>query len=205
VKVLLTGFGPFPGIATNPSATVVEHLAASSAERSDVEIVTSILATEYARAGNSIRELISRVGPDAVICIGTAAKRTEINLERVALNLDDAAIPDNAGTIIQGKLIAPEGPVAYWSTLPLDRIHAGLRDRGIPATMSNHAGTYVCNHTFYVARHEIERTNRRVRCGLIHIPLAAEVTMAEDASAFALPVALLTEAIEICVAVLAGS
>jgi pyroglutamyl-peptidase len=203
MRVLITGFGPFPGLANNPSQLLVEGLADRQDSPAGLEILTSVLPTEYAGAETRIRQLIGDLRPDAVVCIGTAARRSEINLERVALNLDDASIPDNAGLLRQGKQIVPEGPAAYWSTLPLERMRDAIESQSLPVTMSNHAGTYICNHVFYAARHEIEVTKTQARCGLIHVPLAAEVLPNAVAPPFALPLAMLTDAIDLCLGVLA--
>jgi pyroglutamyl-peptidase len=203
MRVLLTGFGPFPGVAVNPSEMVVAELGARPRPHDGIELVTSTLPVEYEAAGARIRELIPSVGPDAVLCLGVAAGRTAINLERFALNLDDAPIPDNAGQLLQGTAIVPDGPAAYQSTLPLDRMHAALVALDVPVTMSNHAGTYICNHTFYAARHHIETLGRRAPCGLIHIPLPLELAGIQ-APAGALSLATIAAAIEACLQVLAA-
>jgi pyroglutamyl-peptidase len=200
MKVLLTGFGPFPGVDSNPSELVALELGARPGLRH--EVLAEVLPVEYEAAGARVRELITAHEPDAVVCLGTAAKRVEINLERVALNLDDAAIPDNAGRHLVGEPIVEDGPAAYWSTLPLDRMREALASLKVPAVISNHAGAYVCNHVFYSARHQIELTRLPAPCGLIHLPLPAELLPGEERSESTLPMATLVDAVERCLGVL---
>jgi pyroglutamyl-peptidase len=203
MRILLTGFGPFPGVAVNPSEMVAAELGARPRPSEGIELVTSALPVEYEAAGAGIRELISRVEPDAVLCLGVAAGRAAINLERFALNLDDAPIPDNEGQLLQGIPIVRDGPAAYRSTLPLDRMHTALAAIDVPVTMSNHAGTYICNHTFYAARHHIETLGQHALCGLVHIPLPLELVDIQ-APGRALSLATIASAIEACLQLLAG-
>jgi pyroglutamyl-peptidase len=100
------------------------------------------------RAAEVLREAVARVGPDAVVCFGQADGRSRISVERVALNLDDAASADNEG-VVSAQPIRPDGPPAYWSTLPVEAIVEALRAEGIPAATSRDAGGYLCNHVFY--------------------------------------------------------
>ncbi len=165
-KVLLTGFNRFGKVRENPSQLVVEHFAS----RGRAGLITEVLPTEFAAAGRRIRTLIRRRRPKVILCLGVAQGIPSIHLERVALNLDDTEVPDNAGRIHSAKRIVKEGPLAYESTLPIIQIRDRLRQRGIPAAVSNHAGTYVCNHVFYVARDEVERLGLHAKCGFIHVP-----------------------------------
>jgi pyroglutamyl-peptidase len=121
-------------------------------------------------------------------------------LERVALNLNDSDVSDNAGEIIQGQLIEVEGPAAYWSSLPLTGMIEALERLGVPAVISNHAGTFLCNHVFYVARHEVEQVGIPCRCGFIHVP-GVSTGIAGDIDS-GLPLALMLEGIECCLDVL---
>jgi pyroglutamyl-peptidase len=202
MRVLLTGFGPFPGVPANPSEMIAAELGARPRPHDGIELVTSALPVEYEAAGARIHELVSSVEPDAVLCLGVAAGRAAINLERFALNFDDAPIPDNDGRLLQGTAIVPDGPAAYQSTLPLDRMHAALVALDVPSTMSNHAGTYICNHTFYAARHHIETLGHHAPCGLIHIPLPLEL-VGNQAPVRALSLVTIAASIEACLQVLA--
>ena len=200
MKILLTGFEPFGAVRVNPSAKIVEELAARASSAQRVNLVTKILPTEFAAAGNQIRRLIRTIRPSAVVCLGVAAARKSICLERVALNLDDEPLPDNAGAVRQDRRIVRSGPVAYWSTLPLQEMCKALKERGISAVISNHAGAYVCNHVFYSARHEMERTGSRAPCGLIHVP--ALKTKGRVSGTAGMPLAKMVAAVECCLEVL---
>lgn len=182
IRVLVTGFGPFPGVDFNPTAPVIDDCLARIAVREarQYDLIGRILPTEYAEAGRHIQELILQVEPDAVLMLGVASARSELNLERFALNIDDAAAPDAAGLIASGTRIEPDGPAAHTSTLPLQRIKEALDSAHIPTVFSNHAGTYVCNHVFYVAAHALGSTGREIPCGFVHIPLPADLTEPES-------------------------
>lgn len=200
MHMLLTGFNPFGERAINPSQIIVQTL--SGQTPGAFQLTGDVLRTEFAYAGARIRALIHELRPDAVVMLGLAANRNTISLERVALNLDDATIPDNAGDCADGRLIAPDGPAAYWSTLPLNDMRMALRSHNIPVSISNHAGAFVCNHVFYCARHAIEQAALPARCGFIHVPLMAE-QVENDTNA--LPLAVLLDGIKICLNILAAT
>lgn len=168
--------------------------------RAQKDLFTAILPTEFNAAGKKIRRLIRAIRPAAVVCLGVAASRKTISLERVALNLDDEALPDNAGRVRLGRPIARGGPAAYWSTLPLERMRQALEKSGIAANISNHAGTYVCNHVFYVVRHEIERMKARSRCGLIHVPDVRK--QGKNSKAPGMALSRMVAAVECCIEIL---
>lgn len=182
IKVLLTGFGPFPGVDSNPTGSVIDDCLARVAARETRQYEASghILPTEYARAGQRIQELIRQVEPDAVLMLGVAASRDKINLERFALNIDDAVSPDAAGAVASGTPIERDGPAAHTSTLPLQRIKQALDKAQIPTVFSNHAGTYVCNHVFYVAAQALVSMGREIPYGFVHIPVPNDIAGHED-------------------------
>jgi len=146
MKILLTGFEPFGALALNPSELVVRALA----DRPGI-VASAVLPTVYGQAGDRLMALIERERPDLVLMTGVAAKRAEISLERVALNLEDADKPDNAGVRRGGSFIEPGAPLARATTLDLSPPLAALRARGMPAAISNHAGAFICNHVYYRA------------------------------------------------------
>lgn len=146
MKLLLTGFEPFGALALNPSELVVRALAGRPGIAA-----SAVLPTVYGQAGDRLLALIERERPDLVLMTGVAAKRAEISLERVALNLEDADKPDNAGVRRGGSPIEPGAPLARATTLDLAPPLAALKARGIPAAISNHAGAFVCNHVYYRA------------------------------------------------------
>jgi len=205
MNILLTGFNAFGDLELNPSQVIVQRLAARARGRDEANLVAEILPVEFEAAGERMRALIRSVRPELAIALGVAAGTPAIRLERVALNLDDAQEPDNAGVIAAGCLIVPDGPIAYWSTLPLEDLKVTLEAREIPVRISNHAGTYVCNHVFYVARHEIEQLGLDARCGLVHVPLITEQLGEMDADLPSLPLEVLVEAVQCCLDLLSGN
>ena len=200
MKILLTGFEPYGAVEINPSEQIVRRIAARARVRRNDDLVTEILPTQFITAGKRIRQLIRKFLPAAVLCLGVAPSRDKISLERVALNLDDDALPDNAGRVRAGRRIVPRGPVAYWSTLPLERIRKRIEKRGIPVSYSNHAGTYLCNHVFYVARHETERMGSRARCGFLHVPPLRQ--RGKNRKPRGMTLSKMVQAVECCLAVL---
>ena len=174
MKVLLTGFTPFGNLEMNPSQVLVEEIAARMRTSDDFLVIVEVLPTEFEAAGQRIQTLIRQNLPDVILGLGVATERSVISLERIALNLDDTAMPDNTGLSPRGTKIVNEGPLAYATTLPIDYLQESLEEKGIPVEISNHAGTYVCNHTFYLARHQIEELGLNSMCGFIHLPLVAD-------------------------------
>lgn len=170
MRVLLTGFESFADVAVNPSQQVVEHLAKRNI-RPEIELITAVLPVEYDGSGKRLLGLIHAHKPDAIMMLGIARNRENMNLERVALNIDDAPTPDNANVSRKGfPIIWETSPVAYLSTLPIMLMQEGLEKAGLPATISNHAGTYICNHVFYLASYEYDRMNQYIPLGFIHLP-----------------------------------
>jgi pyroglutamyl-peptidase len=203
MAILVTGFEPFGGVPENPSQAIVNALRQRSASERRAEIVAEILPCEFRGAGERLVSLIRELRPDAVISIGLAAGAAAIRLERVALNLNDAARPDNGGDLATGRLIDPDGPIGYWSTLPIEAMLAAVKAREIPSAITNHAGAYVCNHVMYTARHEIERSGLGIPSGFIHVPLMTEQEAVVPPGGATLPLATMVEAVETCLDVMA--
>jgi pyroglutamyl-peptidase len=175
--VLLTGFEPFSGETTNPSREIARWLDGS--EIAGHQIVGSILPSVFRVCTVALKKLIRDIDPDLVVCLGQAGGRAGITPERVAINVDDARIPDNAGQQPVDQPIVPHGPTAYWSKLPIKAIVATLYQRGVPASVSQTAGTFVCNHLFYVLMHELaisvpSAPSRARKGGFIHVPFLPE-------------------------------
>ena len=200
MKILLTGFEPYGAVQVNPSEQIVRRIAARARSRGDADLFAEVLPTEFRAAGRRIRQLIRAIRPAAVLCLGVAPSRNKISLERVALNLDDDPLPDNAVRVRLGRPIGRDGPVAYWSTLPLARLRKALDRQGIPVSISNHAGAFVCNHVFYVARHEVERMRNRTRCGFLHVPPLYE--RGKNTKVRGMTLRKMVEAVEGCLGVL---
>ena len=167
--VLLTGFGPFGGETINPAWEAVRVLQGARIAGHRVE--TRCLPVVFGESRAALRKAIADTRPALVVCVGQAGGRARISLERVAINVDDARTPDVAGQRPVDAPIVARGPAAYFSTLPVKRLMAALDRAGIPAEVSQTAGTYVCNHVFYGLMHALRR-RPGVRGGFVHIPYA---------------------------------
>ncbi|TGV18328.1 pyroglutamyl-peptidase I [Mesorhizobium sp. M00.F.Ca.ET.186.01.1.1] len=170
--ILVTGFDPFGGEAINPAWESVKRLA--EIESGEYRIVARQLPTVFGKSVELLVQAIREISPDLVFCIGQAGGRADISIERVAINVDDARIPDNAGKQPIDTPIVEGGPVAYWSSLPIKAIVKEMRAKGIPASVSQTAGTFVCNHLFYGLMHAIAKEYPAVRGGFVHIPYLPE-------------------------------
>jgi pyroglutamyl-peptidase len=162
MKILLTGFEPFGKATLNPSGEIVEQISGKN-------IVTAILPVAYAQSAERLLQLIAEHNPDVVICLGQAEGRTQITPERIAINLDDARLADNEGVIRSEVKIIKDAPDGYFSTLPLKEIVEAINGKGVPAAISLSAGTFLCNHIFYVMQNKFAGTD--VRSGFVHVPL----------------------------------
>lgn len=169
--VLVTGFDPFGGEQLNPSWEICTRL---PREIAGARIETCRVPCEFRRAIEVLAEAIERHRPDAVISLGQAGGRTHLSVERVAINVDDARIEDNAGGRPIDEPIAANGPAAYFSTLPIKAMALAMRAAGAPAEVSNTAGTYVCNHVMYGVLHYLDGSGSAARAGFIHVPYAQE-------------------------------
>ena len=166
-RILLTGFEPFGGDLVNPSALVCQALHGQRVGHATVQAVE--LPCVFGRALQVLDEALAATSPVLVLALGLAAGRAEISVERVAINVDDARIPDNAGAQPVDVPVVADGPAAWFSTLPVKAIVAALRQVGLPAAVSQTAGTFVCNHVFYGLQHRLAGSG--VRSGFIHVPL----------------------------------
>jgi pyroglutamyl-peptidase len=177
--ILLTGFAPFAGDATNPSGDAVRRVTA----RWDgpETLVTEVLPVVFDAADERLRALIATHQPNVVIAVGLAGGRAALTPERVAINLADARIADNAGAQPLDRPVVEGGPAAYFATLPVKAMAAALTDAGLPASVSHSAGTFVCNHVMYAALHATAHTPE-VRAGFVHVPYAREDAPADAPS-----------------------
>jgi pyroglutamyl-peptidase len=167
--VLVTGFEPFGHDKVNPSWMAVQALHGRIV--GDHRIVGAQLPTVFGRASKVLRDLLHRHHPDLVVCTGQAGGRIALSLERVAINVEDAHIRDNAGEQPVDTPVVAGAPAAYFSTLPIKAMLAELLRQGINAEVSQTAGTFVCNHVFFALMHELARPQwARTRGGFIHVP-----------------------------------
>lgn len=166
-QILLTGFDPFAGETINPSWEAVRAL--HGRRIGGHRIVALQLPTEFAGSLRALKAAMRELAPAILLGVGQAGGRAQLSLERIAINLQDARIPDNAGAQPVDEPVIAGGPAAYFSTLPIKAMLAALHAHGVPAEISQSAGTYVCNHTAYAMLH-LAAKRRGVRAGFIHIP-----------------------------------
>lgn len=193
MRVVLQGFGPFGRFDVNPSERLVRDLA--ELPPAGVEVVPLVLRTADAEV-DRVPAFMAEWAPDVWIGVGLAGGRHRVAVERVAINVADYGIGDVDGVERHAEPIVPDGPVGYWSTLPLARIADAWRAADIAGYVSNSAGTYLCNRSFYVARHAAERVGV-ARTGFIHVPAMVEQV---PGAAPAWPYALLRHALAVAVA-----
>lgn len=173
-KILVTGFAPFNAQRINPSQLLLPELEAHF-KSSQIQLLTALLPVEQYVAVEKSIKVIETFKPDIVISLGQAAGRDDISIERIAINVDDYPFADNAGNQPIDKLIVKEGESAYFSTLPVKAIVQSICLQGIAASVSNSAGTYVCNHLMYGLLHYAsQRMHKTLQVGFIHIPCLPE-------------------------------
>ncbi|WP_409178791.1 pyroglutamyl-peptidase I [Brevibacillus fortis] len=170
--ILVTGFDPFGGETVNPAWESVKELGKIESDLYKVELRQ--IPTVFEKSIEHLYAAIEETNPDIVLCIGQAGGRGDIAVERVAININDARIPDNEGNQPIDTAIRENGPTGYWSTLPIKAIVHELKQQGIPTSISQTAGTYVCNHLFYGLMHYLAEKKVSVRGGFIHIPYLPE-------------------------------
>ena len=190
MKILVTGFAPFGGEKLNPSWEAVKRL---PDRIGGAELIKREIPTEFDAACAALRAAMDELRPDAVLSVGQYGGANGIRVERVAVNLRDARIADNAGAKPVDEPVVPGAPDAYFVTLPTRRIVEKLREQDIPAQLSYSAGTFVCNNLLYCALHESAQGYPAMRCGFIHVPYLPEQT--RDGSAPSMSLALMVEAL----------
>lgn len=167
MKILVTGFDPFGGETVNPAWEAVKSL---PNEISGATVKTLQIPTVFNDSANKVFAAIDEFQPDAIVCVGQAGGRTAVTPERVAINIDDARIPDNIKQQPIDVVIQEDGAPAYFSTLPIKAMVQNMLKAGVPASVSNTAGTFVCNHIMYQVLYYIDKKGLNVKAGFIHIP-----------------------------------
>ena len=172
--LLLTGFEPFGGESVNPSWEIARALDGWTCEGRTVRAVR--LPCAFGDTLRTLDEALATHRPELVVCLGQAGGRAEISIERAALNVDDARIPDNLGRQPVDAAVVAGGPAAYFSTLPIKAMARDVRAAGIEAAVSNTAGTFVCNHVFYALMHRLATLPAlaQARGGFVHVPYTPE-------------------------------
>ena len=168
-KLLITGFDPFGGESINPSWEAVQKLPDIVG---DFVLCKLQIPTVFDQAANCVLQQANEFGPDVILCVGQAGGRNAVTPERIAVNIRDARIVDNAGNQPQDALIIPDGPAAYFATVPVTSMVDAIQQMQLPADVSNSAGTFVCNDVLYTLLHHYANSDTKV--GFIHVPYLPE-------------------------------
>ena len=174
MKLLLTAFTPFGGESINPALEAVKQV---KDKISNLDIVKLEVPTVFNKSIQTVIEAMEKEKPDYVLCVGQAGGRVGITPERVAINIDDARIPDNEGNQPIDRTIYSDGENAYFSNLPVKAMVESIKKEGLTSSLSNSAGTYVCNHLMYGVLYHIDKTYRGMKGGFIHVPYIPDQTV----------------------------
>ena len=199
--ILLTGFEPFGTYTENPSADVAKALDGRAVGASLVR--SAVLPVDHSRAAARVAELVDEARPRAIVHLGLAGGRARVALERVAVNVMDFEIADNAGYRATGEPCVVGGPAAYFSTLPLERMLVALLADGVPAYVSTTAGTYLCNQTFYTTRHFLQSRGVATPAGFVHLPLSPSMVASAGLDQPSMDLPLMIRAVETALRVVA--
>ncbi len=192
--ILVTGFEPFGGERVNPSAEVAHALHGRTIDGAGV--IGLVLPCVFGASIDTLRHAIDMHRPQLVLALGQAAGRDGFTLERVAINLDDARIADNAGAQPIDAPVVARGPAAHFTTLPIKAMAAALQNAGHTASVSYSAGTFVCNHVFYGLQHALKR-RRSVRSGFMHLPCLPQQALRGQSS---MPLATMVQGVALALA-----
>ncbi|WEG16578.1 pyroglutamyl-peptidase I [Alkalihalophilus pseudofirmus] len=173
-KILVTGFEPFLDHEDNPTRKIAAAI--DGEVIGEYEVKVAVLPVTFSEAAGKVREKIEETNLDAVIMLGLAAGRNRITPERVAINCNDGEV-DNDGVKKQDEEIVEGGPAAYFSTLPIRTFVDRLTEAGIPAAISNTAGTYVCNNIMYQTLHYLKGRDLNIPAGFIHVPGSQQMAL----------------------------
>ena len=196
MKILVTAFDPFGGESINPALEAVKLMKDNI---DGAEIVKLEIPTVFRKSIDKVAEAIVKENPDVVLSIGQAGGRFEVTPERVAINVDDARIPDNEGNQPIDVPIYEDGAPAYFATLPVKAMVEAIRSAGLPSSLSNSAGTFVCNHIMYGVLYQIEKMGKNIRAGFIHVPFIPEQVARRPAPAPCMSMVDIAKALEAAV------
>ena len=197
MKILVTAFDPFGGERINPALEAVKLM---RDQIEGAEIVKLEIPTVFHKSIEKVKAAIFSENPDVVLSIGQAGGRFEVTPERVAINVDDARIPDNEGNQPLNQPIFENGEPAYFATLPVKAIVEAIQAEGLPASLSNSAGTFVCNHIMYGVLYHISKMGKPIRAGFIHVPFTPEQVAKRPTPAPSLSAVDICRALEAAVA-----
>jgi pyroglutamyl-peptidase len=190
-KLLITGFDPFGGASVNPAWQAVRLLPDTIA---DFTVHKLEIPTVFGKGAQTVLDAAESIRPDVILCIGQAGGRAAVTPERIGVNIRDAKITDNEGNMPKGEFCVPEGPAAYFSTVPVMKMADAIQQAGLPGQVSNSAGAFVCNDTLYGLLHHYAGTE--VKVGFIHVPWLPE--QGSPSLPLAQTVAALEAAIRVC-------
>ena len=188
---MITGFEPFGGETVNPSWKAVRRL---PDRIGDCDLVKRQIPTVFGKGAARVLDAAAETRPDAILCVGQAGGRNAVTPEVIGINLREASIPDNEGQKIENEPVIPEGPAAYFATLPIREMTAAIRKAGLPAALSYSAGAFVCNDVLYTLLHRFHGTETRV--GFIHVPYLPEQAKEGQAS---MPLKRMIQALELAI------
>ena len=197
----MTGFEPFGTHPANPTEGLAK--AVDGRRIGDCAVAGAVLPVHHAEAAVRVAALLAETNPETIVHLGLAAGRARVALERVAVNVMDYEVADNAGFRASGEPCVPGGPTAYFSTLPLAALVKALLNEGIPAYTSNTAGTYLCNQTLYGTLHAVRNMARPPRVGFIHFPLLPAMVAATGLEQASMDLPLMLRAVETVLGVIA--
>lgn len=200
--LLVTGFEPFGTYTANPTEGLAK--AVDGRQFGSCRVRSAVLPVHHADAAPRVARLLAETEPVAVVHLGLAGGRARIALERLAVNVMDYEQPDNAGVRKEGEPCVPGGPAAYFATLPLPAVLAALTAEGIPAYLSNTAGTYLCNQTLYGTLHAVSGRPRPPQVGFLHFPLLPAMVVASGLEQPSMDFPLMLRAVEVALGVVAG-
>ena len=192
MKVLITGFDPFGGEKINPAWEAVKGIKDTI---EGAKIIKLEIPTVFNKSIEKVKEAMELEKPDIVLCIGQAGGRYDMTVERVAINVDDARIEDNEGNQPIDIPVFEDGENAYFSNLPIKAMVEEIKSQGIPSSISNSAGTFVCNHIMYGVLYHINKTYKNMRGGFIHVPFINEQVLDKKNQPY-MPVEHITKALE---------
>ena len=202
MKIIVTGFAPFGGETINPSYEAVKLL---PDEIDGCQIIKYEVPVSYDACHAVLDWMISLHQPDAVVCLGQAKGRTAITPELVAINLKHSITPDNSGVSYLDKPVIPDGPAAYFSTLPVRQMVNDLKEAGLPGFVSYSAGTYVCNCLMYHLLHMIDARQPKIKAGFIHVPYSKEQMKDQPLSYYSMDIPEIAKGTRICLQTIISS
>ena len=197
--ILLTGFSPFEGESINPTIRVIQEIDKMNFPK--IKVVTRELPVVWGKAFDALEKYIHEIQPDSILALGQAGGRVAITPERVAINVDSFRIPDNEGNQPINELVNKNGAVAYWSTLPVQKMVDRMTHSNIPSVISNTAGTFVCNHIFYRLMDFLEKEGNIRTGGFMHIPYLPEQVIQKPGQP-SMSLAMIVQGIAECIEVM---